>query len=235
MAKGFGMNCIKYLVFIFNFLFAMTGLFTIIIGAIIQSSYHHYENFIGESFWTAPIVLMVVGSLIFFISFLGCCGAMRESSCLILTFSVFLMIVFVTEVGIGVAGYIKHSELKDVLEKQFNRTMEDYTTSIEAQHAWSLVQGELQCCGINGPNDWKRIYINTTVPSTCCHLLPENVKQCTSVYASQEGCYPKLLNFLDTKSLLLGFVGIGIAIVQLIGVVFACALSRAFRENYETV
>lgn len=90
-------------------------------------------------------------------------------------------------------------------------------------------------CGINGPNDWKRIYINTTVPSTCCHLLPENVKQCTSVYASKEGCYPKLLNFLDTKSLLLGFVGIGIAIVQLIGVIFACALSRAFRENYETV
>lgn len=90
-------------------------------------------------------------------------------------------------------------------------------------------------CGINGPNDWKRIYINTTVPSTCCHLLPENVKQCTSVYASKEGCYPKLLNFLDTKSLLLGFVGIGIAVVQLIGVIFACALSRAFRENYETV
>lgn len=122
----------------------MTGLFTIIIGAIIQSSYHHYENFIGESFWTAPILMMIIGTLIFVISFLGCCGALKESSCLILTFSVFLMIVFIAEIGIGVAGYVKHSELRDILEKQFNRTMEDYTVSTDAQHAWSLVQSELQ-------------------------------------------------------------------------------------------
>lgn len=87
---------------------------------------------------------MVIGSLIFVISFLGCCGALKESSCLILTFSVFLAIVFITEIGIGVVGYVKHAELKDILENHFNRTMDDYTTSIEAQHAWALVQGELQ-------------------------------------------------------------------------------------------
>jgi CD63 antigen len=87
---------------------------------------------------------MIVGSMIFIISFLGCCGALRESSCLILTFSVFLMLVFITEIGIGVAGYIKHAELPGILERHFNRTLEDYTTSIEAQQAWSLVQGELQ-------------------------------------------------------------------------------------------
>jgi CD63 antigen len=66
-------------------------------------------------------------------------------------------------------------------------------------------------------------------------MLPVNVKHCEVKYASEEGCYQKLLYFLDTKSLLLGVVGIGIAIIQLLGVVFACALSRAFRENYETV
>lgn len=83
--------------------------------------------------------------------------------------------------------------------------------------------------------DWKRIFNNKTLPSTCCHILPVNVKTCTERYASTEGCLPKLLNFLDSKSLLLGAVGIGIAFVQLLGVVFACALSRAFRVNYETV
>lgn len=213
----------------------MTGLFTIIIGAVIQSSYHHYENFIGETFWTAPIVLMVVGSMIFVISFIGCCGALRESSWMILTFSVFLLIIFVTEIGIGVAGYIKHGELPEILEKQFNKTLDDYANSVEAQHAWSLVQGELECCGIKGPTDWRPIFKNKTVPAMCCHLLPESVKHCTTDHASKIGCLPKLLQFLDNKSLLLGGVGIGIALVQLIGVIFACCLSRAFRENYETV
>lgn len=122
----------------------MTGLFTIIIGAVVQSSYHHYENFIGQTFWSVPIVLMIVGSLIFIISFLGCCGALRESSCMIMTFSVFLLLIFLTELGIGIAGYAKHSELRSILENRFNKTLEDYETSTEAQRAWSLLQGELE-------------------------------------------------------------------------------------------
>lgn len=93
----------------------------------------------------------------------------------------------------------------------------------------------LHSCGIQGPADWKKIFNNKTLPSTCCHLIPEGFKNCTAQYASQDGCLPKLLNFLDSKSLLLGVAGIGIAIVQLIGVIFACALSKAFREHYETV
>lgn len=179
--------------------------------------------------------MIVVGTMIFVISFLGCCGALRESSWMILTFSVFLMIVFVTEIGIGVAGYMKHGDLPNILESQFNKTMDDYTNSIEAQSAWSMVQGELKCCGIKGPSDWRPIFKNKTVPANCCHLLPGNVKNCTTDYATKDGCLPKLLQFLDNQSLLLGGVGIGIALVQLIGVVFACCLSRAFRENYETV
>lgn len=154
---------------------------------------------------------------------------------MILTFSVFLFLIFITEIGIGIAGYIKHGELPAILESQFNKTMDDYANSVEAQHAWSLVQGELECCGIQGPTDWRPIFKNKTVPAMCCHLLPDNVKQCTTEYASKIGCLPKLLQFLDTKSLLLGGVGIGIALIQLIGVIFACCLSRAFRENYETV
>lgn len=215
--------------------FQLTGLFTIIIGAVIQSSYHHYENFIGETFWTAPILLMAVGTMIFVISFIGCCGALRESSWMILTFSVFLLVIFVTEIGIGVAGYIKHGELPGILEKQFNKTLDDYANSVEAQHAWSLLQGELECCGIKDASDWRPIFKNKTVPAMCCHLLPESIKHCTTDHASKIGCLPRLLQFLDNKSLLLGGVGIGIALVQLLGVIFACCLSRAFRENYETV
>ena len=150
-------------------------------------------------------------------------------------FSVFLVIVFLVEIGIGIAGYLKHDELPGILEAGFNNTMNDYTSSIEAQHAWALVQGELKCCGIRGASDWKPIFINNTVPASCCSQLPVHINQCSSEFASTIGCMPKLFNLLDSKSLLLGGVGIGIALIQLVGVFFACCLSRAFRENYETV
>jgi CD63 antigen len=115
-----------------------------VVGAVIQSSYRHYENFVGENFRTAPIVLMIVGSFIFIISFLGCCGALRESSWMICTFSFFLTLVFIAEIGIGIAGYVKHAELHSILEQQFNKTLDEFANSIDAQHAWSLVQSEME-------------------------------------------------------------------------------------------
>lgn len=63
---------------------------------------------------------------------------------MICTFSVFLTLVFIVEIAIGIAGYIKHAELQGILEQQFNKTMDDFANSIEAQHAWSLVQGEME-------------------------------------------------------------------------------------------
>ena len=63
---------------------------------------------------------------------------------MICTFSIILTIIFIAEICIGVAGYMKHAELKGVLEQQFNKTLDDFANSIEAQHAWSLVQSEMQ-------------------------------------------------------------------------------------------
>uniref|UniRef100_U5EVW1 Tetraspanin n=1 Tax=Corethrella appendiculata TaxID=1370023 RepID=U5EVW1_9DIPT len=230
-----GMSCVKYLVFFFNFLFAITGLIVLTTGAIIQSSYHHYSNFLGDNFWTAPIVLIVIGAIVFIVAFFGCCGAAKESSCMILTFSIFLILIFLAEVGIGVAGYLKHRELKGILTKGFNNTLADYEHNIEAQRAWNLVQTEMECCGVNSADDWEPIFKNDTLPASCCVEYAVDTKKCTKANASKEGCLPKLLNFLDTKSLILAGVGVGVAAIQLLGVVFACCLSKSFRANYETV
>lgn len=63
---------------------------------------------------------------------------------MICTFSIFLTLIFIAEIAIGIVGYIKHAELRGVLEQQFNKTLDDYANSIEAQHAWSLVQSEME-------------------------------------------------------------------------------------------
>jgi len=225
-----GVACAKYLVFVFNLLFALTGIAIITVGAYIQSAYHHYANFVGENFWSAPILLMVVGGVVFVIAFLGCCGAVRESSCMVLTFSVCLIVIFLFEIGIGIAGYSKHDHLREILEKGFNHTLSDYKSNEEA---WKLVQSELECCGVQGPKDWQTV--NTTIPKSCCASLPVSQSECTLDYAFKDGCMEKLYNILDKKSVILGAVGIGIALIQILGLGYACCLYRAFRRNYETV
>lgn len=65
----------------------LTGLIVFTVGAVILARYYHYYNFVGEAYWSAPLVLIVVGAVVFIIAFFGCCGAIKESSCMILTVS----------------------------------------------------------------------------------------------------------------------------------------------------
>lgn len=141
------------------------------------------------------------------------------------------MLIFLTEVAIGICGYIKHSELQDTLDGQFNGTLIMYNTSNDARLSWKKIQSELKCCGVNGPDDWKTIFNNGTVPDSCC----ENRQNCTRQISHKDGCKSKLYALLDESALLLGFVGLGIAGIQLLGVCMGCCLSRGFKENYEAV
>lgn len=139
-----------------------------------------------------------------------------------------------TELAVGICGYIKHSELQDTLNGQFNDTLMSFNSSSDARLAWKKIQSELKCCGINGPDDWKIIYVNGTVPQSCC----KDHQSCTrenSLNLYKDGCKTKLYALLDESALLLGFVGLGIAGVQLLGVCMGCCLSRGFKENYEAV
>ena len=41
---------------------------------------------------------MIVGGVIFLVAFMGCCGAWKESKCLIYTYAFFLAIILVAQV-----------------------------------------------------------------------------------------------------------------------------------------
>lgn len=134
-------------------------------------------------------------------------------------FSILLVLIFLTEIGVGIAGYIKHSELPGILDSQFNKTLETYKTDADAKQSWNLIQEEFKCCGISKPEDWKPIFRNDTVPRSCCPPgtippdLPKNTT-CTQEFAAKQGCKNRLYDFLDGYALILGGVGLGIAAIQ---------------------
>nr|CAD7401696.1 unnamed protein product [Timema cristinae] len=98
MVSG-GMSCVKYLLFVFNLVFVtvnisrqISGLALLVIGAIIQDVYSDYTDFLHGKFFAGPILLIVVGIIVFVVAFFGCCGAVKENHCMIITsyFSYFL-------------------------------------------------------------------------------------------------------------------------------------------------
>merc|ERR1712215_58939 len=117
-------KCVKYSLFLFNLLFSLSGLFLIIAGGVVQAAYSQYLEFLGDQFFSTPMFLIVVGCIIFFVAFFGCCGAIKENHCMTLTFAVLLGVIFLMEIGAGVAAYKLKGQVNDLLY----RNMECRTT-----------------------------------------------------------------------------------------------------------
>merc|ERR1711928_132667 len=82
----------------FNILFILAGCILIGFGAWSQVESKDVLNFLGDSYVNTPIFLMIVGGVIFLVAFLGCCGAWRESKCLIYTYAFFLAVILVAQI-----------------------------------------------------------------------------------------------------------------------------------------
>ncbi|XP_028178635.1 CD63 antigen [Ostrinia nubilalis] len=237
MALGGGMSCVKYLLFCFNLLFAITGMIILIVGAKAMISLSPYIDLTGENFYTSgPVVLIIVGVIVFIVAFFGCCGAVKENHCMIITFSIFLLVIFVAELAVGIAGYVKHQDLENSIIRNLNATIKDYPTNPDVKNSFDIIQTDLKCCGIYGPGDWKNN--SMPIPDSCCsaqEIKGDVVAACKPENVYQEGCYKNVVSFLNSIAAVLGGVGLGIAAVQLLGVIFACCLARSIRSQYETV
>lgn len=236
MVSG-GMACVKYLTFLFNLIFAITGIVFIAVGTVILVVYSGYDNFMDSWFFVAPMLMIIVGAIMFIVSFFGCCGAVKENYCMMITFSVLILLIFSLELCAGISGYTMRGEVRKMVENRLNSTMEHYSNNDDIRRSWDIMQHDLQCCGMTGPNNWAQVgFLDNSVPNSCCKEVPEGgMCDLNSIYMYQGGCMQNLQSAIEHNALILCGVGIGIAIIQLIGVIFACCLARSIRHEYETV
>lgn len=63
----------------------LCGLALIVVGILVQVSFHKSLTIHDVSASAAPIVIIVIGVVIFFIAFFGCCGAWNENYFMVTT------------------------------------------------------------------------------------------------------------------------------------------------------
>jgi CD63 antigen len=67
-------------------LLQLCGLALVVAGALTFANIDKIDNHLKDVDVSAsPIGLIVVGSIVFIIAFYGCCGAIRESHCMVVT------------------------------------------------------------------------------------------------------------------------------------------------------
>ncbi|KAI4504558.1 hypothetical protein M0802_000108 [Mischocyttarus mexicanus] len=99
--------------------------------------------------------------------------------------------------------------------------------AIRESHCMTIT---LECCGVDSKDDYYNMKGNGTIPWSCCSDVEEK-SQCPSSQAFKHGCAIALKDFFVYAGVVLGGVAIGIAVVELIGIIFALCLANSIKNS----
>ncbi|XP_017882575.1 23 kDa integral membrane protein-like [Ceratina calcarata] len=220
---GCGMGMIKYLLFIFNFIFAVCGLAILTLGVMVHLKIAEVQHQLDTSLQFPAITLIVIGSIVFVVSFFGCCGAIRESHCMTITFASFLLFILLVQVAVAVFAFMAVKNNGNV-ETKYRDVFNHYRDSEESSKIVDLIQSSLHCCGLESPRDF-----NFNIPGSCCGK--QGNETCPSDEIAQKGCTDAIKEAIHLAGTVLGGVAIGVAGVELIGIIFALCLANSIRNS----
>ncbi|KAJ8369906.1 hypothetical protein SKAU_G00099340 [Synaphobranchus kaupii] len=240
MAVEGGLRCVKYLLFFFNFLFWLCGIALIVVGVLVQVVLHNTPVMRNASGSAAPLAIIGVGVVIFFVSFFGCCGAWKENYCMVTTFAVLVSVIIIVEIAAAFTGYIFRGKLNAVINAGLKEMVSKYGNgTAEYKKGMDDLQKCLKCCGANSSADWTSFRPDgDSVPDSCCKNITQgcgirNMHDSKKVH--QEGCRIALEAVLSKNLLWVTIAALVIAFLQIMGVVFSCLLMRGIRSGYEVM
>uniref|UniRef100_A0A672TBT8 CD81 protein-like n=1 Tax=Sinocyclocheilus grahami TaxID=75366 RepID=A0A672TBT8_SINGR len=199
-----GMKCVKYLLFVFNFIFWLMGSLVLAVGLWLRLD-PNTVSLLGEggpdTFFIGVYILIAAGGLVMLVGFFGCCGAVRESQCL-------LGLVSLNCCG---SPSTQSSLCQDVVSNQVRKTEAQMRAIIYA------VSRTLVCLAL------VELY-NTSVSVTSVQraLKPNYLGRCgiemhiinqsvINLFDSMQTCHEAIEEFFSSKLFIVGYVGIGIA------------------------
>ncbi|CAH1256924.1 CD151 [Branchiostoma lanceolatum] len=233
--EGCGLQCIKYLLFAFNLIFWLAGAGLIGVGIYVMVAYGVPDVLtllsISELLLKGGAIgLIVVGSIVFIVGFLGCCGAIKENRCMLGTFFTLLLILFLAEIGVAIYAFVQRGQFFGLINTGVD-TLSAVPYDSQDQAIKTLIdftQTYLKCCGMNATDNW------SPTPDSCACAANAASSICTNGNYNTP-CKTSITTFLEEKVMIVGGIGIAIGLTQLIGMIFACCLFQAKGKDGEIV
>ncbi|XP_055225954.1 leukocyte antigen CD37 isoform X1 [Gorilla gorilla gorilla] len=181
------LSLIKYFLFVFNLFFFVLGSLIFCFGIWILIDKTSFVSFVGLAFVPLQIwskVLAISGIFTMGIALLGCVGALKELRCLLGLYFGMLLLLFATQITLGILISTQRAQLERSLQDVVDKTIQKYGTNPEetaAEESWDYVQFQLRCCGWHSPQDWFQVHIlrgngseAQRVPCSCYNLSATN-------------------------------------------------------------
>lgn len=214
-----GMKFVKYLLFFFNLIFWLSGLLVLAVGLWLRFDPATVDllttgDEAPDTFFIAVYILLGAGGLMMIVGFFGCFGAVRESQCLLASFFACLLVIFGAEIAAGVFGFINKEQIVEEVQKFYSSSLSD-TTNVNASAITQIYHLTLNCCGGSDPE----------ISTALCGETTEEPRDCLTA----------ITTFFNEKLHIIGYIGIGIAGVMILGMVFSMVLCCAIRNNREVI
>ncbi|XP_053304818.1 CD81 antigen [Spea bombifrons] len=219
-------KCIKYMLFVFNFIFWLAG--GVILGVALWLRHEPKTSNlliqqIGDkqapgTFYIGIYIVIAVGAVMMFVGFLGCYGAIQESQCLLGTFFACLVILFACEVAAGIWGFANSEQVSKEI-KQFYDEAHQQTISgnkearDKALPVLKVFHETLQCCA---GKDIKQYLAAITM----CQDIND-------IFAKD--CHSKIDELFSTKLYLVGIAAVVVAVIMIIEMIFSMVLCCGIR------
>lgn len=225
-------GCLKYSMFIFNFLFWLCGILILAVAIWIRVSKDGNEVLSSGNPDANPFlavnILIAVGAIIMVLGFLGCCGAVRESRCMLLLFFISLLLILLLQVAAGILGATSRSEIKRLLNETLHENIkllkQTGDNGKEFRDAMINFQKEFECCGlVDGAADWGANF--QSIPELCACEPPSN--ECVTyngrpVY--KETCISLIKESVERHIFIVIGIAFGLAVIEVLGLVFSMVL-----------
>ncbi|XP_076301256.1 CD82 antigen isoform X2 [Lasioglossum baleicum] len=207
-----------------------------------------------HNFSAGLYILLAAGILMLLVAFLGCCGAIRSSQCMLVGFFSCLLVVIVAQIAAGAWLYTNSNSLEELVKSSLINTVKNkYSVEESYTQAVDSFQSDLGCCGATGPSDWTgskyatkdaSLPVSLTVsgeannvyrvPESCCKVkdspdcaAAREIKVASEVNFHaiyNEGCIDKLMDFLNSQKNVVIGVAAGIGVLELLGLIFSLVL-----------
>ncbi|XP_032366628.1 tetraspanin-18 isoform X2 [Etheostoma spectabile] len=240
--EGDCLSCMKYLMFIFNFFIFLGGSFLLGVGVWVLVDPMGFRDIVAANplLFTGVYVILALGSMLFLLGFLGCCGAIRENKCLLLFFFMLILFIFLAELAAAILAFLFREHLT---REYFSRELKRHyigTTTPTSSHPLDAIMTTFDCCGVSGPEDFKESLFRLLSPSK---MVPEAVaeeqlpwrRQRGAVRGAQhglqthKGCYSAVVDYFETYIYTAGALAIVVLTIELFAMVFAMCLFRGIQ------
>ncbi|XP_076666005.1 tetraspanin 66E isoform X1 [Andrena cerasifolii] len=253
---GCASQCAKYFLCFFNFVFFVAGGAALAVGIWLFADSTSFADLIGKldqsdilNKTDAAVIriisymLILAGTLTFLVSFLGYCGAMFESRCLLCVYGILILLVLVLEcVAVGLAFGLKGDAEKGT-QDFLKSTIKYYASNVDKAEtitvAWDGIMTQLHCCGVENYLDFRESMnwtsTNNVVPEACC--MKENnalkdpscpISPTSSNSYYKKGCYEAIIRTIEENAAIVIGVAAGLAFIEILVIILALHLACCY-------